>query len=155
MTTTSDDDYIEETSYVIMDLSADMTEEAILNLAEEHGGIAMTDLMQSPIYCQLGHHTFRGQLDDPVGSFLLFEMEEKQRTEASGLIPMLSSMRTERNQGRSTKWTAKYRFQVNKVMKTEQVALTDKHQVEDNQDEPTVNHSDHDENADFAEYFSR
>ncbi|CAO3593539.1 unnamed protein product [Absidia cylindrospora] len=88
MASDSDSDYIEETSYVIVDLSANLTEEAIRTLTEERGGMAMTNLTESPIYAQLGTQTFCGELDNPVGSYLLFEMEEK-KTDTSGLLPML------------------------------------------------------------------
>ncbi|ORZ05444.1 hypothetical protein BCR42DRAFT_428304 [Absidia repens] len=131
MASDSDSDYIEETSYVIMDLSADLTEEAIRTLTEKRDGMALTDLTESPIYAQLGTQTFCGELDDPVGSYLLFEMEEK-KTDASGLLPMLSSMRQTENgivqEEKQTKWQAKYRHQVDKVIKAKQVEIALKSQ---------------------------
>ncbi|KAI8335451.1 hypothetical protein BC941DRAFT_430369 [Chlamydoabsidia padenii] len=140
--TNTDDEYIEETSYVIMDLTAYHTEEAIRSMTKETGGMAITNLMDSPIYTQLGPETYMGELDDPIGSYLLFELEEK-KTDTSSLLPMLSSMQQtyredqddpRQQQHQQTKWQASYRFQADKIVKSKQVKLGPKDTPDDQEE---------------------
>ncbi|SAM06342.1 hypothetical protein [Absidia glauca] len=144
----NEDDYIEETSYVIMDLTAYRSEETIRSLAHESNGLAISDMTDSQVFAQLGPEIYRGDYDDPVGSYLLFEIEEK-KTEPSSLLPMLSSMQQHYdndNDGlrqQQAKWQAKYQYQVDKVIKMKQVQLGPKTEAVESDNEAPVEEQTH------------
>lgn len=117
--------------------------------------------MDSAVYAQLGPEIYRGDYDDPVGSYLLFEIEEKKTEPSSkthtycrhllilvflshtGLLPMLSSMQqhydneNDASRQQQAKWQAKYQYQVDKVIKMKQVQLGPKADpVESDEDAP-------------------
>lgn len=128
-------------------------------------------MKDSPVYTQLGPEIYRGDYDDPVGSYLLFEIEEKKTEPSSkthihthlrrtcsfsflhishtGLLPMLSSMQQHYdndNDGlrqQQAKWQAKYQYQVDKVIKMKQVQLGPKTEAVESDNETPAEEQPH------------
>ncbi|CAO3620674.1 unnamed protein product [Cunninghamella blakesleeana] len=144
-------EYVEELVYVILELGTDLTVDTLEKLPQGEG-IFLSDLNESPIFTQLGGQVLSGDIDDPVGTNLLFEIDEKQyertgneiiiminiashmdyfikkRINVIGLLSMLSTMRnsTEQDSHNKPRWTAQYRYNADKIIKTTGVDLVPK-----------------------------
>ncbi|KAI8071223.1 hypothetical protein BC940DRAFT_293896 [Gongronella butleri] len=116
------DEYIEETAHVILDLGSDLPNDVLKTLAQGQGSVAISDITQAQIYAQLGSQTFAGQMEDPIGTNMLFEMEEKQ-LDRSSLLPILASMQNNQQQ---SKWTTEYMDKADKIIITHPIEFVPK-----------------------------
>ncbi|CAO3613828.1 unnamed protein product [Cunninghamella echinulata] len=121
MTTNNDsDEYIEESWYRF-------TAESLEKLSEGDG-LSLTDLNESPIFAQLGGQVLSGDIDNPIGTNLIFEIDEK-KYERTGLLSMLSTMRSstaEQDSQNKPRWTAQYKYSADKIIRTTGVDLLPK-----------------------------
>lgn len=95
--------------------------------------------------------TFEGQVNETIGTHLMFEMEER-KVETSGLLPLLSSIRgddsttTSENDNSETlavtaakpqKYTLKYDCSTENIIKMDTVNIRPKQEPEKEETDPT------------------
>lgn len=119
----SDDEYEyeEETSYVLFDVGNSVTDQLVDQVSRNFGGCRIIGLEEGKPFLQLGHHTFEGEIDDTIGTHLLFEIQENKR-ETAGLLPLLSSMRSE-SDNKQPKYTTTYYASSEKIVSCTPVSL--------------------------------
>ncbi|KAF7723637.1 hypothetical protein EC973_001779 [Apophysomyces ossiformis] len=139
-----DDEYEEESAYVIFDLGTEISMDAVNRIVRANGGIAITGIETPKPVMQLGSQFFQGTLDEYVGDPLLFELDEK-KSETLGLLPMLTSMRAEDDAARQPRLTTTYSRTVNKIIKFEKVELINKKLSEANEAKSGIKQSTEDE----------
>lgn len=71
---------------------------------------------------QLGGLTFEGKVDETIGAHLLFEIKEKVH-DTKGLLPLLTSMRTEDDAPKQQKYSLDYVCSTENVIKMETVTI--------------------------------
>ncbi|KAI8372112.1 hypothetical protein BD560DRAFT_395195 [Blakeslea trispora] len=89
-----EDEYEEETTYVVFDLGNSVTTD-YLEKTTEAGGCRITGIEEGTPILQVGNITMEGTIDETIGSHLIFEMKEAQPEDNTGLLPLLSSMRSD------------------------------------------------------------
>ncbi|KAG0175121.1 hypothetical protein DFQ28_005032 [Apophysomyces sp. BC1034] len=117
-----DDEYEEESTYVVFDLGTEIAGDALERLTQANGGVAISGIDTTKPIMQLGAQYFEGTLDEYIGDPLLFEINER-KTETSGLLPLLTSMREEEDAPRQPRLETNYKRMVNKVFKFEKVEI--------------------------------
>ncbi|KAI9273549.1 hypothetical protein EDC94DRAFT_595224 [Helicostylum pulchrum] len=75
----SDSEYEEETTYVVFDLGKAITPQYIQEMKEKAGGCRVLGLEEGKPYIQIGNMTFEGEVDETIGTHLMFTVEEKQK----------------------------------------------------------------------------
>ncbi|KAI8877936.1 hypothetical protein K501DRAFT_288128 [Backusella circina FSU 941] len=132
----SEDDeyeYIEEVSYVTLDMGAAATPEYIDQVANNPGGCRLIGLEEGKAYLQLGTFVFEGAPDETIGTHMLFEINESQR-ETTGLLPLLSSMRSEPTDGPKSRYVASYLCSTEKYIQMNPISLEKKSKPENEMD---------------------
>lgn len=78
-------------------------------------------------FLQIGDITFEGEVDETLGTHLLFEIEER-KVETTGLLPLLSSIRADKEDAtqKQQKYTLKYDCSIENVIKMDTVYLEPK-----------------------------
>ncbi|KAI9474149.1 MAG: hypothetical protein EXX96DRAFT_580761 [Benjaminiella poitrasii] len=115
-----EEEYEEESHYVEFDFGTAVSNEHIETISKE-GGCAIIGLEEGKPYLQLGEMMFRGEIDDSLGTHLLFEINEKQQ-DRSGLVPLLTSMRDDDEQ-KQQRYTVKYALSTESVIPLESMKL--------------------------------
>ncbi|KAI8364761.1 uncharacterized protein BYT42DRAFT_168700 [Radiomyces spectabilis] len=125
----TEDEYEEETVYLELDLGSSISAETVEAAVQSGEPCALIGIDSDTPYFQLGPYIFAGDFDETVGTHLLFEITEKQR-DATGFLPLLSSMRSENTETtKTTRFTTTLQHAVNKVIKFQRVELTKKTQT--------------------------
>ncbi|TPX50621.1 hypothetical protein SeLEV6574_g00794 [Synchytrium endobioticum] len=83
-----DDEYEQETTYVVVDLGPEFKSEDISNAAKRYGGLSIIGLDQPAPFVRVGNLYFQGKLDRALGTDLIFEAtydddDEEYRASAS------------------------------------------------------------------------
>jgi hypothetical protein len=77
-------------------------------------------------FLQIGDITFEGEVDETLGTHMLFEIEER-KVETSGLLPLLSSIRADKEEtAQKPKYTLKYDRSIENIIKMDTVILEPK-----------------------------
>ncbi|KAG2229521.1 hypothetical protein INT48_008410 [Thamnidium elegans] len=76
----SDSEYEEETTYVVFDMGKAVSTEYIQEMKEKTGGCR--GLEEGKPYIQIGNLTFEGEVDETIGTHLMFTIEEKQKKQS-------------------------------------------------------------------------
>lgn len=74
---------------------------------------------------QLGGLTFEGAVDETIGTHLLFEVKEKVH-DTKGLLPLLTSMRSENDAPKQQKYTTEYFCSTENTIKMDTVSIRHK-----------------------------
>lgn len=74
---------------------------------------------------QLGGLTFEGAVDETIGTHLLFEIKEKVH-DTKGLLPLLTSMRTDDDAPKQQKYSAEYFCSTENTIRMDTVAIRPK-----------------------------
>ncbi|KAI9256253.1 hypothetical protein BY458DRAFT_519509 [Sporodiniella umbellata] len=122
----NEDDYYyeEESNYVLFDLGTDATETLVEQAIQKDGGCRIIGLEEGQPFLQVGHQIYEGEIDDTIGTHLLFEIQENKR-ETEGLLPLLSSMRAE-NETKQSKYITSYFASTEKVVNCSAITLKHK-----------------------------
>ncbi|KAI8051890.1 uncharacterized protein B0P05DRAFT_562262 [Gilbertella persicaria] len=126
----SEDEYEEETSYVVFDMGNTITSDFISKAARTKGGCQLIGLEEGTPYLQLGDLIFEGEIDETIGSHMFFEVQEKKQEDNTGLLPLLTSMRSEGDESKP-KITLNYVDSTETIIKFESVTINPK-QTSDN-----------------------
>ncbi|KAG0738704.1 hypothetical protein G6F57_005097 [Rhizopus arrhizus] len=116
----SEYEYEEETNYVLFDIGASVTSQYIEQISQTQGGCRIIGLEEGKPYLQVGHQIFEGEMDDTIGTNLLFEIQESKR-ETTGLLPLLSSMKNDGS--KQPKYTTNYFCKSEKIVTCTSVTL--------------------------------
>jgi hypothetical protein len=73
-------------------------------------------------YLQIGDVIYKGEIDETLGTQMLFEIEER-KTATAGLLPLLASMRSENDEGPKQRYTVKYACATENVITLDAVTL--------------------------------
>ncbi|KAI7852119.1 hypothetical protein BDC45DRAFT_537689 [Circinella umbellata] len=90
----SEDEYEEETVYLVVDLGPEMSPEVLERLGRENAEMTYLGTEEGEQFIQLNGTTFHGHLDETIATNLLFEVHERKR-EGPGLLPLLTSIKRE------------------------------------------------------------
>ncbi|CEP11509.1 hypothetical protein [Parasitella parasitica] len=74
---------------------------------------------------QIGGLTFEGNVDETIGTHLLFEIKEKVH-DTKGLLPLLTSMRTEDDAPKQQKFSLNYVCSTENIVKMDTVTIKPK-----------------------------
>ncbi|KAI8968898.1 hypothetical protein BDF20DRAFT_838886 [Mycotypha africana] len=122
----SDSEYEEETTYVVFDIGGTVTKEFVEKVSHKDGGCRIIGLEEGQPYLQLGDAVFEGEIDETVGTHLFFEIEER-KADTSGLVPLLSSMRSTAEEGpKQQRYTVKYACQTENIVQLTPVTIKPK-----------------------------
>ncbi|CAO3615200.1 unnamed protein product [Mucor hiemalis] len=107
------------------------------------GGCRITGLEEGQPFLQIGDMIFEGEVDETLGTHMIFEIEER-KIETTGLLPLLSSIRADNEEATSKqpKYTLKYACQTENIIKMDTVTLEPKRE-----EKPAIKVND-DENED-------
>ncbi|KAI7907923.1 uncharacterized protein BX663DRAFT_557135 [Cokeromyces recurvatus] len=126
------EEYEEEISYVEFDLHSAISNEYVEAVSHE-GGCSIIGLEEGRPYLQIGEFIFQGNVDESIGTHLLFEINEKTEDQ-TGLLPLLTSMRVEDGQ-KQQRYTVRY------ACSTEKLVTFDNVRVKENSSENQENNN--------------
>ncbi|KAI8354144.1 hypothetical protein EDC96DRAFT_271494 [Choanephora cucurbitarum] len=129
-----EDEYEEETTYVVFDLGNTVTSD-LLEKTAEAGGCRIIGLEEGTPLLQLGNITLEGTIDETIGSHLMFEMKEVQPEDNTGLLPLLSSMRSDEAETKQQKLELKYTCSTETIVHYDAVMLQPKRNPVEQQQE--------------------
>ncbi|CAO3687364.1 unnamed protein product [Rhizopus microsporus] len=125
----SDYEYEEETNYVLFNVGTTITDEYIDSVSKTQGGCRIIGLQEGKPYLQIGNQFFEGEIDDTIGTHLLFEIQESKR-ETTGLLPLLSSMRSKDDDKKKQKYNLTFACSTEKMVHFDSVTLEPKMDAE-------------------------
>ncbi|GAN07873.1 hypothetical protein MAM1_0180c07377 [Mucor ambiguus] len=99
----------------------------IENMSAHHG---MQGVEEGRPLLQLGGLTFEGAVDETIGTHLLFEIKEKVHN-TKGLLPLLTSMRTEDDAPKQQKYSTEYFCSTESTIRMDTVTIRPKEPVKE------------------------
>ncbi|KAI8640501.1 hypothetical protein BD408DRAFT_369832 [Parasitella parasitica] len=115
-------EYEEETSYVTFDMGTNISSAFV---EQKANGCRIIGLEEGTPLLQLGGLTFEGKVDETIGTHLLFEIKEKVH-DTKGLLPLLTSMRTEDDAPKQQKFSLNYVCSTENIIKMDTVSIKPK-----------------------------
>ncbi|KAL7308148.1 hypothetical protein PS15m_012038 [Mucor circinelloides] len=119
----SEYEYEEESSYVTFDMGKTITSNFVEQKAR--AGCRIVGMEEGQPLLQLGGLTFEGTVDETIGTHLLFEIKEKVH-DTKGLLPLLTSMRTEDDAPKQQKYSVEYFCSTENTVKMDTVTIRPK-----------------------------
>ncbi|KAL9559487.1 hypothetical protein MBANPS3_000403 [Mucor bainieri] len=100
-------------------------------------GCRIVGLEEGRPLLQLGGLTFEGAVDETIGTHLLFEIKEKVH-DTKGLLPLLTSMRTEDDAPKQQKYSTEYFCSTETTIRMDTVTIRPRAPEKEKPEELTV-----------------
>ncbi|KAK4511845.1 swr complex subunit [Mucor velutinosus] len=124
----SEYEYEEESSYVTFDMGRAISSSFVEQKAR--AGCRIVGMEEGRPLLQLGGLTFEGTVDETIGTHLLFEIKEKVH-DTKGLLPLLTSMRTEDDAPKQQKYSAEYFCSTENTIRMDTVTIRPREPVKE------------------------